>query len=150
MTKKTFTICLLFLGCPDLRCWLTNRSWCQLRSQRSAGALAGNQLLSNVTLKPDGKALIDLVDGLSSGSVVLVSMTDDDLADHDARLFPLFFNIPDARLGAEPSNISQAMAIKRRPLRRHFSSVYCLFTILRPFGTRESKISVYFHFWNIH
>jgi hypothetical protein len=25
-----------------------------------------------------------------------------------------------------------------------------LFTILRPFGTRESKISVYFHFWNIH
>jgi hypothetical protein len=37
-------------------------------------------------LERDGKALIDLVDGLSSGSVVLVSMTDDDLANHDARL----------------------------------------------------------------
>ncbi len=34
----------------------------------------------------DGKALIDLVDGLSSGSVVLISVTDGDLADHDARL----------------------------------------------------------------
>jgi hypothetical protein len=30
--------------------------------------------------------LIDLVNGLFSGSVVLVSVTDGDLADHDARL----------------------------------------------------------------
>jgi hypothetical protein len=37
-------------------------------------------------LERDGKALIDLVDGLSSGSIVLVSVTDGDLADHDARL----------------------------------------------------------------
>ncbi len=33
----------------------------------------------------DGKVLIDLVDGLSLGLVVLVSVTDDDLVDHDAR-----------------------------------------------------------------
>ncbi len=32
------------------------------------------------------KALIDLVDGLSSGMVVLIGVTDGDLADHDARL----------------------------------------------------------------
>jgi hypothetical protein len=36
-------------------------------------------------LERDEKALIDLVDGLSSGSVVLISVTDGDLADHDAR-----------------------------------------------------------------
>jgi hypothetical protein len=57
---------------PDLRCWFTNRCWSQLRGQRSSGALVGNQLLPNATLKHDGKALIDLVDGLSSGLVVLV------------------------------------------------------------------------------
>ncbi len=34
-------------------------------------------------LERDGKALVD---GLSSGSVVLVSVTDGDLADHDACL----------------------------------------------------------------
>jgi hypothetical protein len=56
---------------PDLRCWLTNRRWCQLRSQRSAGTLTGNQLLPNASLERDGKVLIDLVDGLSSGLVVL-------------------------------------------------------------------------------
>jgi hypothetical protein len=71
---------------PNHRCWFINRRWCQLRSQQSAGALAGNQLLPNVTLECDEKALIDLVDGLSSGSVMLVSVTDGDLADHDARL----------------------------------------------------------------
>ncbi len=71
---------------PELRCRFTNRCWCQLRSQRSAGALAGNQLLPNASLEHDGKALIDLVDGLSLGPVVLVSMTDGDLADHDACL----------------------------------------------------------------
>jgi hypothetical protein len=37
-------------------------------------------------LERDGKALIDLVDGLSSGSVVLVNMTNGNLADHDVRL----------------------------------------------------------------
>ncbi len=37
-------------------------------------------------MERDGKALIDLVDGLSSGSVVLISVMDGDLADHDARL----------------------------------------------------------------
>ncbi len=37
-------------------------------------------------MERDGKALIDLVDGLSSGTVVLVSMTDGNLVDHDARL----------------------------------------------------------------
>ncbi len=37
-------------------------------------------------LKRDEKALIDLVDGLSSGSVVLVSVADGDLANHDACL----------------------------------------------------------------
>jgi hypothetical protein len=37
-------------------------------------------------LKCDEKALIDLVDGLSSGSIVLVSVADGDLADHHARL----------------------------------------------------------------
>ncbi len=41
---------------------------------------------------------------------MLVSVTNDDLADHDARL------------GVESPNVSQAMAIKRRPLQRHFSS----------------------------
>jgi hypothetical protein len=71
---------------PDLRCWFTNRRRCQLRGQRSTGALAGNQLLSNVVLKRDEKTLIDLVDGLSSGSVVLIGVTDDDFTDHDARL----------------------------------------------------------------
>ncbi len=71
---------------PDLRCWFTNRRWSQLRSQRSAGALAGNQLLPNASLERDEKALIDLVDGLSSGSIVLVSVPDGDLADHDAPL----------------------------------------------------------------
>jgi hypothetical protein len=43
-------------------------------------------LLPNASLERNGKALIDLVDGLSSGSVVLVSVTDGDLVDHDARL----------------------------------------------------------------
>jgi hypothetical protein len=80
-----FQIILLVIR-PDLRCWFTNRRWSQLRGQRSTSALAGNQLLSNATLKRDGKALIDLVDGLSSGSVVLVSVADGDLVDHDARL----------------------------------------------------------------
>jgi hypothetical protein len=37
-------------------------------------------------LERDEKTLIDLVDGLSSGSIVLVSVTDGDLVDHDARL----------------------------------------------------------------
>jgi hypothetical protein len=37
-------------------------------------------------LERDEKALIDLVDGLSSGLVVLVRVTDGDLADHNARL----------------------------------------------------------------
>jgi hypothetical protein len=71
---------------PDFRCWFTNRRWCQLRGQHSAGALAGNQLLPNAALKRSEKALIDLVDGPSSGSVVLVDATDGDLVDHDARL----------------------------------------------------------------
>ncbi len=70
----------------ELRCWLINCRRCQLRSQRSAGTLASNQLLPNATLECDGKALIDLVDSLSSGSVLLVSMTNGNLADHDARL----------------------------------------------------------------
>jgi hypothetical protein len=39
-----------------------------------------------VALKRDRKALIDLVDGLSSKLVVLVSVTDGDLADHDVHL----------------------------------------------------------------
>ncbi len=68
---------------PDLRCWFTNRLWCQLRGQRSAGALAGNQLLPNAALKRSEKVLIDLIDGLSSGLVVLVDVADGDLADHD-------------------------------------------------------------------
>jgi hypothetical protein len=37
-------------------------------------------------LEHDGKALIDLVDDLSLGSIVLVSVTNDNLADHDAHL----------------------------------------------------------------
>ncbi len=60
-------------------------------------------------LKRDEKALIDLVNGMSSGSVLLVGVADGDLANHDARL------------EAEPLNVSQAMTIMRRPLRRHFS-----------------------------
>jgi hypothetical protein len=40
-------------------------------------------LLPNVALKCDGKALIDLVNGLFSGSVVLVDVADGDLANHD-------------------------------------------------------------------
>ncbi len=36
-------------------------------------------------LKHGEKVLIDLIDGLSSGLVVLVSVVDGDLADHDAR-----------------------------------------------------------------
>jgi hypothetical protein len=60
------------LWCPDLRCWFTNRRWSQLRGQRSVNALTGNQLLPNAALKRGEKALIDLVDGLSSRSVVLV------------------------------------------------------------------------------
>jgi hypothetical protein len=75
-----------FFWRPDLRSWLINGCWCQLRSQHSAGTLAGNQLLPNTTLERDGKALIDLVDGLSSGLVVLVSVTNGNLVDHDARL----------------------------------------------------------------
>jgi hypothetical protein len=71
---------------PDLRCWFTNHRWCRLRDQRLAGALVGNQLLPNTALKHGGKAVIDLIDGLSSGSVVLVSVADDNFADHDARL----------------------------------------------------------------
>jgi hypothetical protein len=55
---------------PDLRCWLTNCRWCQLRSQRSTGTLAGNQLLPNASLKCDEKTLIDLVDGLSSSLII--------------------------------------------------------------------------------
>ncbi len=35
-------------------------------------------------MKRSGNALINLVDGLSSGLVVLVGMADGDLADHDA------------------------------------------------------------------
>jgi hypothetical protein len=70
----------------ELRCRFTNCCWCQLRSQRLAGALAGNQLLPNASLERDKKALIDLVDGLSSRTVVLVSVTNDNLADHDACL----------------------------------------------------------------
>jgi hypothetical protein len=64
----------------------TNCRWCQLQSKRSAGALTGNQLFPNATLECNRKALIDLVDGLSSGSVVFVSVTDGDLVDHDVRL----------------------------------------------------------------
>jgi len=67
-----------FVWCPDLRCWFTICRWCQLRTQRSAGALTGNQLLPNTSLERDGKMLIDLVDGLSSGPVVVVSVTDGD------------------------------------------------------------------------
>jgi hypothetical protein len=67
-------LCCFFLS-PDLRCWFTNRHWCQLLSQQSASALAGNQLLPNALLERDGKALIDLVDGLSLRSVVLVGVT---------------------------------------------------------------------------
>ncbi len=74
-----------FLICLDLRCWFTNRRWCQLRNQRSADALAGNQLFPNTSLERDEKALIDLVDGLFLGLVVLVKVTNDDLVDHDAR-----------------------------------------------------------------
>ncbi len=43
-------------------------------------------MLPNVSVERDGKALINLVDGLSSGSVVLVSVTDGDLTDHYVRL----------------------------------------------------------------
>jgi hypothetical protein len=39
---------------------LTNCRWCQLRSQRSASTLAGNQLLPNAMLERNGKALINL------------------------------------------------------------------------------------------
>ncbi len=60
---------VLFYECPALRCWFTKRRWSQLRGQRSAGALAGNQLLPNVALKRDRKALVDLVDGLSSSKL---------------------------------------------------------------------------------
>jgi hypothetical protein len=56
-----------------------------LRSQQSVGALTGNQLFPNASLERDEKALIDLVDGLSSRSIVLVNVTNGDLADHDAR-----------------------------------------------------------------
>ncbi len=76
----------IFFWRPDLRCWLINCRWCQLRSQRSVGTTVGNQLLPNATLERDGKALIDVVDGLSSGSVVLVSVTNGNLADHDVCL----------------------------------------------------------------
>ncbi len=75
-----------FLLRPDLRCWFTNRRWCQLRGQHSAVALTSNQLFPNAALKHGGKALIDLVDGLFSGSAMLVNVVDGDLADHDARL----------------------------------------------------------------
>jgi hypothetical protein len=37
-------------------------------------------------VKRDGKALIDLEDGLTSGLVVLVDVANGDLTDHDARL----------------------------------------------------------------
>jgi hypothetical protein len=57
--------CPCFLLSPDLRCWFTNCRWCQLRCQRSVGALTDNQLLPNASLECDEKALIDLVDGLS-------------------------------------------------------------------------------------
>jgi hypothetical protein len=43
-------------------------------------------LLSNTLLERDGKALIDLVDGLFSRSVVLVDVMNGNLVDHDARL----------------------------------------------------------------
>ncbi len=76
----------LMIWNPALWCKLTNCRWNKLQSQRLTGAFAGNQLLPNTSLERDGKALIDLVDGLSSGSVVFVSVTDGDLADHDARL----------------------------------------------------------------
>ncbi len=75
-----------YFGRPEDRCRFTNCCWCQLRSQRSVGAVVGNQLLPNASLECDGKALIDLVDGLFSGMVVLLSVTDGNLADHDARL----------------------------------------------------------------
>jgi hypothetical protein len=68
-------------------------------------------------LKHDGKALIDLVDGLSLGSVVLIGVVDGDFVDLDARL------------GAEPPNVSQAMTNMRRPLRRHFSSSKCFLAV---------------------
>ncbi len=43
-------------------------------------------------MKRDGKALIDLEDGLSSGSVVLVGVADDDF--HFVRhVFPILFKI---------------------------------------------------------
>jgi hypothetical protein len=57
-----------------------------LRDQRLVSTLASNQLFPNVTLKRSEQALIDLVDGLSSGLIVLVNVTNDDLADHDAYL----------------------------------------------------------------
>jgi hypothetical protein len=75
-----------FFWRPALRRRLTNRHWSKLRSQRSASTLASNQLLPNTSLKRDEKALIDLVDGLFSRSIVLVNVTDGDLTDHDMRL----------------------------------------------------------------
>jgi hypothetical protein len=48
----------------------------------------------NASLERDRKALIDLVDGLSSGLVVLVSVTDGDLADHDATSLKLEYSTP--------------------------------------------------------
>jgi hypothetical protein len=91
---------MVWIYWPDLRCWFTNRRWCQLRSQHSAGTLAGNQLLPNATLKRDEKALIDLVDGLSSGSVVLVGVVDGDLAKFSGiGLIKLGFWIPNLRSG---------------------------------------------------
>ncbi len=73
------------IGHLELRCRLTNSSRCRLRSHRLADALTSSQLLPNASLERDGNALIDLVDGLTSGTIVLVSVTDGDLADHDAR-----------------------------------------------------------------
>jgi hypothetical protein len=97
-----------FLG-PELICRLTNCCWCQLRSQCSASALTCNQVLFNASLEQNRKVLIDLVDGLSLGMVVLV------------RMMMAILRIMMRVSRAEPPNVSQAMAIKRRPLQRHFS-----------------------------
>jgi hypothetical protein len=58
-------------------------------------------LLPNVALKHGGKALINLVDDQSSGSVVLVGVADGDLVDHAQAIVVTFLVVVEVLLGSD-------------------------------------------------
>jgi hypothetical protein len=85
LTKQAFFFHFSSLDAPNLDVGLLTVA--------GVSCEASNHLFPNASLERDKKALIDLVDGLSSGSIVLVSVMDDDLADFLLFRLLLFSNL---------------------------------------------------------